>query len=301
MKNMWQRNTDSGGDVNRRKILKSAAGAGAGLAALSGVTGSAAAGDKGDCDDFDYSTPHVDTADHFDTTWYGSVYLTDGNSSTNYDIEGSGFPWGADELVVHLHGWKNNYECGIARVEDAQDAYAPLGYSPSVTGLAWDSDYSWGNAKEIAARNGPKLAYFLYVYDYYYPDTTIRLQGHSQGAQVLAETLLQLDEWGLTDVVTSAVFLAGAVVDEEVSMSGKYGPAIERTVDHAENYWDADDTVLNWAFSTYEWSWAIGNNGCNGTAPSNYTDHEVTGHVDGHYSQYWVTPDFIGTWVVPEF
>lgn len=293
---MWGSDTERVATPTRRDVLKGAGG----IAAVGATTGTASAGDKGDCDGYDPSTAHVHTADHFDTTWFGSVYRTDGNDATNYDVEGTGFPWGANELVVHLHGWQNDYGCGLARIGEAQSAYGQLGYD-GVTGLAWDSDYSWGNAKEIAEKNAPKLANFLYVHDYFYPGSEIRLQGHSLGARVLAETLLQLDEWNLTDVVTSATFLAGAVVDEEVSTSGKYGGAIERTVEHAENYWDDDDSVLNWAFGAYEWSSAIGNNGCDGTPPSNYTDHEVTGHVDGHYSEYYLNADFLGSWVVPEF
>lgn len=287
--------------ANRRQILRGLAGVGAGAALFGTATGSAAAGKEGDCHEPSEDTPHLKTADHFDTTWYGSVYLTDGNDATNYDVEGTGFPWGGDELVLHVHGWQNDYECGVANVESAQWAYDDLGYDAAVSGLAWGSDYAWWNAKEIAERTGPKLAYFLYVHDYYYPETTIRVHGHSLGARVLAETILQLNDWGLTDVLDSAVFLAGAVIDEAVSMSGKFGPAIENAVGHAENFWDADDSVLNWAFSTYEWSWAIGNNGCNGTPPANYTDHEVTGVVDAHYSEHYVNSDFLGNWVIPTF
>jgi hypothetical protein len=291
----------TGDQTRRRTVLKGLAGTGVGLAALGAGPGSAAAGGGGDCDNPDYSTPHIDTADHFDTTWYGSVYRTDGNDATNYDIEGSGFPWGADELVLHVHGWKNDYDCGVVNVEDAQAAYAGAGYDASVSGLAWDSDYSWGNGKEIAEKNGPKLAYFLYVYNYHYPDTEIRVHGHSLGARVLAETLLQLDEWGQRNVVDTAVFMAGAVIDEAIAKGNKFGAAIENAAVEAHNYWNENDSVLNWAFQTYEWSEAIGNDGCDGTPPDNWTEHEVTGHVDGHYSENYVNPDFLSTWVIPEY
>lgn len=290
-----------GQTASRREVLRGVAGATSAAVGVGASTGSVAAGKDGDCREPDYSTPHLATADHFDTNWYGSVYRTDGNTATNYDVEGTGFPWGANDLVLHVHGWQNDYQCGVVNVENTQRAYDGVAYDPAVSGLAWGSNYAWWNAKEIAEETAPKLANFLYTYNNHYPNATIRVHGHSLGAKVLAETILQLYHWGGTDVLDTAVFLAGAVVDEEVSMGGTYGTAIEQVVGHAENYWDADDSVLNWAFSTYEWSWAIGNNGCNGTPPSNYTDHEVTGFVDAHYAENYVNSEFLGNWVVPEF
>lgn len=284
--------------VQRRDVLR---GLGAGTATVLGAGAAstpATAGKSGDCEDVDFSTPHIATADHFDTTWYGSVYLTDGNSATNYDMGGSGFPWGADELVLHVHGWQNDYECGVSNVEQAQAAYAH--YGAGVSGLAWGSDYAWWNSKEIADRTGPKLANFLHTLNWHYPETTVRVQGHSQGAHVLCETIKTLDDWGVHDAVDTAIFLAGAVVDEEVSLGGTYGPALERSVGHVENYWDDDDSVLNWAFQTYEWSGAIGNNGVSGTPPANYTDHEVTGYVDSHYTESYVIPEFVNDWILPQ-
>lgn len=292
--------TNLGEGSTRREVLRGLAAGGVGLAALGGGTGTAAAGKSGDCEDVDFSTPRVETHDHFDTTWYGSVYRTDGNSRTDYDLAGDSLP-SEDELLVHLHGWQNDQSCGIDSIELAQDGYDEASHGGDVSGLAWDSDYAWWNAKEIADRTGPKLANFLTDYKAQNPETTIRLQGHSLGAKLLCETLAALDENGEHDVVTSALFFAGAVVDEELSMSGAYGPAIENTVEHAENYWDADDSVLNWAFSTYEWSWAIGNNGCNGTPPTNYTDHEVTAAVDAHWDDEYLNGPFLNEYVLPTF
>lgn len=298
---MRQSNGDMGEQsASRRDVLRGIAAGGTGLAVLGGTTGTAAAGKSGDCEDVDFSTPRVDTVDHFDTTWYGSVYRTDGNTATNYDRSGEALPTG-DELIFHVHGWRNGEACGIDSIELAEDAYGSFGYSAGVSGSVWGSDYAWWNAKEIADRTGPKLANFLTEYRDQNPGTTIRLQGHSLGAKVLCETLLALDAQGATDVVTSVLFFAGAVVDSEVAVSGEYGTAIENTVDHAENYWDGDDSVLNWAFSSYEWSWAIGNNGCNGTPPSNYTDHDVTDVVDAHWDEEYLNESFLTDYVTPTF
>jgi hypothetical protein len=280
------------GPQSRRGVLKGIAGAGAGLATLGVGSQPVAAGDKGgDCDP-DGDPARIDTSDHYDTTWYGDVYLTDGNTATNYDRAGGELPSGLSELVVHVHGWRNGESCGIASIEATGGAYEAVGYDQPVTGLTWDSSYAWWNSKEIAAGNGPKLADFLTDYKSANPETTIRVQAHSLGARVLAETLLALDDAGEDDVVTSAIFMAGAIDNESVAVDGKYGDAISNATTHTENFWMRDDSVLEWAYETYEWSSAIGNEGCDGTPPDNYTDREVTKDI-GH-SDYYDDQDVIG-------
>jgi len=276
---------------SRRSVLKTAAGVGAGLATAEAATNPAAAGKGGDCDP-DGEPPRIDTSDHFDTTWYGSVYLTDGNTTTNYDRVGGDLPGDPDELVVHLHGWRNGEDCGIDGIESTGGAYGDVGYGHPVTGLTWDSAYAWWNAKEIAARNAPKLAAFLTDFKNDNPGTKIRLQAHSLGARVLAETVLALEADEETDVVTTAVFMAGAIDDESVAVDGKYGEALAAATGHVENFWKPDDSVLNWAYGAFEGSQAIGNDGCDGASPENYTDHEVTKDI-GH-SDYYDDRDIIG-------
>jgi hypothetical protein len=280
------------GTPSRRGVLKGIAGAGTGLATLGAASNPVAAGDKGgDCDPSG-NPARVDTSDHFDTTWYGDVYRTDGNTATNYDLAGTEMPTGPAELVVHVHGWRNGESCGIAGIEATGGAYDAIGYGQPVTGLTWDSSYAWWNSKEIAEKNAPKLANFLTEYKAANPDTTIRVQAHSLGARVLAETLLELDDAGEDDVVRSAIFMAGAIDNESVAVDGTYGDAISNVTAHTENFWMPDDSVLEWAYETYEWSSAIGNEGCDGTPPANYTDREVTKDI-GH-SDYYDDTDIIG-------
>jgi len=283
---------DAAGTPSRRGVLKGLAGAGAGLVTAGGATGPVAAGDKGgDCDPAG-DPARVDTSTHFDTTWYGSVYLTDGNTPTNYDRRGGDLPSDPSELVVHVHGWRNDESCGIDSVVKTARTYETIGYDEPVTGLTWDSSYGWWNSKEIAERNAHKLANFLVRYSQANPDTSIRVQAHSLGARVLAETVLALAEAGATDVVTTAVFMGGAIDNESVARDGAYGPAIEAVTDHTENFWMRDDNVLDWAYETFEWSSAIGNEGCDGTPPDNYTDREVQKNI-GH-SDYYQDGDIIG-------
>lgn len=282
----------------RRAVLRGIGAGGACAATLTVGSGSALAGVlTGECDP-DLSTPHADTAEHFDTTWFGSVFRADDETVTSYDTGGE-FPWDPAELVVHVHGWLNDYDCGVGAVELARNAYAETSSTATVTGLAWDSEYSWWNAQEIADGNGPKLAQLLVDLAAENPGTTVRLQGHSLGARVVCEAVQSLADWGETDIVETVVLLAGAVVDGAVSLEGEYGPALEQAVGGVENFWDADDAVLNWAFGAAEFSNAIGNSGVDGTPPANYTDHEVTGEVPGHSSENYLDAAFLESSVLP--
>jgi len=277
--------------IDRRHVLKGIGGASAGLVTAGAMSSPAAAGKGGDCDP-DGDPARIDTSDHYDTTWYGSVYLTDGHAEDGYDEVGGDLPDEPDELVVHVHGWQNDEECGIARIQTASSTYDDAEYDHPVTGLTWDSSYAWWNAKEIAEKNADKLANFLTDYAEENSDTVIRVQSHSLGARVLAETLLVLDENDEDEVVSSAIFMGGAVNDESVSLDGKCGEAIENVTHHAENFWMEDDDVLEWAYETYEWSSAVGNAGCEGEQPANYTDHEITKDI-GH-SDYYKDEEILG-------
>ncbi len=287
------------GATTRRDVLRGIAGGGAGLVVAGGATGTVAAGSGDDCE-LSEDIPRIDTSNHLDTTWYGSVYHEDEYEKDAYEEVGDDLPDGPDELLVHVHGWQQGETCGAARIEATADTYEAVDYDSPVTGLTWGSDYSWWNAKEIAEKNAPKLAAFLRDIAEDNPETTIRLQAFSLGARVIAETLLDFHESDDEDdksLVTSVVFLAGAIDNESVAVDGKYGEALENAVDHVENYWMEDDTALNWGYQTLEFSAALGNDGCDGEPPESYTDHKITKDLDhgDHYEDEDIIEDVVNT------
>lgn len=241
--------------------------------------------------------PRIDTSAHFDTTWTGRVYRTAGNTATDYDLAGQPFPDDPAELLVHVHGWRNGRACGVDRIEATAATYRQAGYDHHITGLTWDAGYAWWNAKEIATRNGAKLAAFLADYAADNPATTIRLQAHSLGSRVIAEALRDLHADGATDVVTSAIFLGAAIPADSVATGGRYGPAIAATVDHAENFWMEDDDVLGRLFGLLEPDAALGTYGCRGQQPANYVDHELALDIDhgDYYRNAAVIERVLGT------
>ncbi|AGB16339.1 hypothetical protein Halru_1738 [Halovivax ruber XH-70] len=272
--------------ASRRRVLRGLATTGlAGSAILAG-SGTASAGSKGGCDDPPTAFPRVTTRGHFDTTWYGSVYLTDGNDATNYEYAGDGIPGihsaPGDELLVFVHGWNNDAEGGVCTFGDADETFSAEGYAQPFVGFSWDADFGWYNATEIAEENGPKLAAFTHAYKAANPGVTVRYVAHSLGARVALSAVEQLSEWGHHDDLASLSLLGGAADDESVSMEGTYGPDIEAAVGDVHNYWMEDDEILNWAYGTAELGDAVGNDGCDGTPPSNYTDHNVA-YVPSHF------------------
>ncbi|WP_254768748.1 alpha/beta hydrolase [Salinilacihabitans rarus] len=281
--------TDSEPTASRRRLLRGLAASGlVGGAALAGAS-TASAGKKEDCENPPTSFPRVTTRGHFDTTWYGSVYITDGNDATNYGYAGDGVPGvhvaAGDELLVFVHGWNNDTEGALCTFDEAAGTFAAEGYAEPVIGYSWDADFDWYDATEIAERNGAKLAAFTRDYKAANPGVAVRYVAHSLGARVALMALQNLAHWGRYDDVASLSLLGGAADDESVSMEGSYGGDIEAAVGHADNFWMEDDDVLNWAYGTAEWGEAVGNAGCDGTPPSNYTDHNVA-YVPSHGDYY---------------
>lgn len=291
-------NTDSD-TKTRRDVLRGIASGSAGLAVAGGATGTVAAGSGDDCELSD-DIARIDTSDHLDTTWYGSVYHDDEHETDGYEEVGDDLSDKPEELLVHVHGWRQGETCGAARIEATAETYEAVECENPVTGLTWGSDYSWWNAKEIAEKNAPKLAAFLRDVAEDNPETTIRLQAFSLGARVVAETLLELhksDDEDDNELVTSVVFLAGAIDNDSVAVDGEYGEALENAVGHVENYWMEDDTALNWGYQTLEFSAALGNDGCEGEPPASYTDHEITKDLDhgDHYEDEDIIEDVVET------
>ncbi|WP_255167442.1 DUF726 domain-containing protein [Natrononativus amylolyticus] len=281
--------TESGYSVSRRTLLRSVGAASVGVGGIALTTSGARAGKGDDCENPDHDFPRVSTRGHFDTTWYGSVTLTDGNDETNFEYAGGGIPGvhtaAEDELLVFVHGWNNNDEGALCTFGDAAPTFVAEGYDQPVVGYTWDSDFGWYNATEIAERNGAKLAHFAYAYGLENPDVSLRFVAHSLGARVVLMALRNLAHWDRLEDVDSVSILGGAADDDSVSMEGTYGSDIAAAAGRVDNFWMEDDEVLNWAYGAAEWGNAIGNAGCDGTPPWNYTDHNVA-YVPGHSDYY---------------
>ncbi len=297
--------SSTGARIDRRTFLRGSVAAGVTALGVGGVgTAAAFSGDDGDITgpaDF----PRATTRDHFDITWYDDVYLTDGHTASDYDTVGSIPGWnGADpaEVVISVHGWLTSADAAPDHFATVSHSLSRNGHDAPVVGFSYDADTgmtNWWPAVEIAKRNGTKLANFLTDYAARSPGTTFRIIGHSLGAAVTVETITSLNNWGYRDLLASGTLLGGAVDNDAVSTGGEYGDDIGSAVGQFDNFWKDGDDVLNWAYTTAEFDSAVGEEGCEGTEPWNYTDHNVN-YVPDHFSYYepgdGCMPDVVAAW-----
>jgi hypothetical protein len=303
-----------GRTVARRTFLKTATVTAVGGAGLTATTGTAAAGDlvdgEGDVAEAPDDYQRVSTRDHFDD----DANLINGESAWSYSVEGN-WPgsWGADTLTLFIHGWRNSdeddndidggYECQLALEQN--------GYGGDTAVYTWDSDkgdsldLGWADAKDIAERNGRKLANFTQWYANSY-GVDVRWIAHSLGARVALFALKSLDEdYGESNLVKSVSLLGGAVEEDDVSLDAgwwdsEYGEYIEAAAEQFDNFYDDGDEVLEYIYETREFEDAVGEKGCDGPEPSNYTDHDVGDIVPTHYDyyvrDYGCIPQVVAAW-----
>lgn len=283
-----EQTTDTPNRIGRRAFLRATAA----TAAVGGFAGSASAfeGDDGDITgaaDF----PRATTRGHFDIHWWYGDQLTDGHTEWDYstvgDIPGYGTSPVPDEVAISVHGWR-------VAPEDAPDHFATVkqslrnnGYDYPVIGFSYDSDTStdnWWPTTDIAERNGKKLANFI-TYYVSQTDARVRLIGHSMGGRVVPATIRALNGLDKQNNLVSATLLGAATDNDAVAIDGEYGDDIEAVGAQVDNYWKSGDEVLDWAYSTGEFDSAVGEEGCEGTPPANYEDHNVD-YVPDHFSYH---------------
>jgi len=246
----------------------------------------------------------VSTRGHFDVGW-GGAYRKDGIGPLEYETNGAvpGLDEGcASDLTLLIHGFKSKADNVPGKVEQLGGTLRDAGYGGEVGGYSWDGNQwllQWWEATEIANWNGPKLAAFTRAYKNACPGGRIRYVAHSLGAQVALSALESLAEQSADTQVDAVALLGAAEGAGTAALDGRYGAAIESNARRVDNFWMGDDVVLNVAYAAAEWETALGSNGVEGTAPPNYTDHEV-GNVPDHFSYYepeeGCVPDIVDTW-----
>lgn len=285
----WEGRTGSGQAprTDRRGFLRGASAAVVGAVGLTALPGSVAATDA----PADY--PRISTRDHFDD----DAELINGETAESYDREGDWSALGDDTLALFVHGWRASESDALDGAYEAQQALEENGYDGDVAAYSWDADegdsidLGWTDAKEIAERNGQKLANA--VTDWNDDEgTDVRLIAHSLGARVTVATMESLEaDFDAEDAITSATLLGGAIEEDDPSLDAgwwdeEYGDHIEFACEQFDNFYNDDDPVLEYVYETREFEDAVGEKGIDGPAPDNYTDFDVTDTVDGHGDYY---------------
>jgi len=202
----------------------------------------------------------------------------------------------ADAVVLYVHGLGADISSARNQAYTARlGLTAAIGVAseadgPPVVGYSWASNVDWEPAKQTADANAAPLADWLAAWadDDGRP---IHLFAHSLGARVTGETLRELAERGRTDVLASVSLFGGAIPNDSVAVDGRYGSAIETVDAPVFNFHSRDDRVLGWVYRASDRTPAVGHGGLapSTTAPTSYTDIDVTESVADHYS--YINPE----------
>lgn len=165
---------------------------------------------------------------------------------------------GSAEIVVMVHGMRNDNSGAIQKAAIAQERLRHLGYGHPVVGFSYDSNTAGAHlarrersalrvAQRIADMNGRHLGRFIEDFKRTSPGTGVRLMGHSLGSQVILGALEHLAGAAGRPAVQS-VHLFGASIPADIPSSERYGRILSDTVSEGiVNYYAPTDEVLGHA------------------------------------------------------
>ena len=194
---------------------------------------------------------------------------------------------GSKELVIMIHGLRNDNSGAIAKVILAKNRLSYLGYHYPVIGFSYDSNTTGAHLSKhvkralftgqvIAQKNGRNLAIFIEDFKSTSPTTKIRLMGHSLGSQVILSTVENLAKKNHAEIIESVHFF-GASITGDVPSSKKYGPSLDRIIKgKILNYFSPTDEVLNWANKEKFVKGPLGLYGAIGKTISKYHQKQVS-------------------------
>lgn len=227
--------------------------------------------------------PRISTRGYYDLT-YGKTIKK--NSYFLYPKKDFEKLVGSKELVIMIHGLRNDNSGAIAKVILAKNRLTRLGYHFPVIGFSYDSNTTGAHmlkhAKRalfagqiIAKKNGRNLAMFLEDFKSASPKTKIRLMGHSLGSQVILSAVEYLAKKNHTGIIESVYFF-GASITSDVPSSKKYRKLLDKVIrGKIVNYFSPTDAVLNWANNEKFVKGPLGLNGAVGKTISKYHQKSV--------------------------
>ena len=201
------------------------------------------------------------------------------------------------EMVIVIHGLRNDRAGAVAKATLAKQRLYKLGYRYPVIGFSYDSNTTGAHlakharhalrvGEEIAKKNGRNLGTFILNYTECNPDTKIRLMGHSLGSLVILSTIQYLYKHG-RDFIES-VHLFGASIPDD-SFTSKHGKAVNHIVrTKVMNYYAPTDEVLGMAKSQRYIAMPLGLDGSAKRTISKYQQRRVV-PINHRFASYLET------------
>ena len=191
------------------------------------------------------------------------------------------------EIVIMIHGLRNNKSGALAKYVIAEKRLKTLNYKYDVVGYSYDSNTAGVQYKStalsalkvgvtIAKKNGKNLSKFIKDLKSKNPSIKIRLMGHSLGAQVILSTIELLAKNSENTGIIESVHLFGASIPAN-SLSPKiHGNKFQKIVNKKIiNYYSPYDDVLKAAHDEKWVDSPIGYRGALGSTCKKYHQKQV--------------------------
>ena len=191
------------------------------------------------------------------------------------------------EIVIMIHGLRNNKSGALAKYVIAEKRLKTLNYKYDVVGYSYDSNTAGVQYKStalsalkvgvtIAKKNGKNLSKFIKDLKSKNPSIKIRLMGHSLGAQVILSTVESLEKNSENNGIIESVHLFGASIPAN-SLSPKiHGNKFQKIVNKKIiNHYSPYDDVLKAAHDEKWVDSPIGYRGALGPACKKYHQKQV--------------------------
>ena len=233
--------------------------------------------------------PRISTRGYYDLT-YGKTLKN--NSYFLYPKKSFDKLIGSKDLVIVIHGLRNNNVGAIAKTVLVKKRLSQLCYCYPVVGFSYDSNTTGAHllkhakralaaGQQIAIKNGRNLGMFIEYFKSVSPKTKIRLMGHSLGSQVILSTVEYLAKKDQNKGIIESAYLFGASITSDVPSSKKYAVLLEKIIKtKIVNYYSPTDEVLNWANESKFVKGPLGLNGVVGKPISKYRQKLV--HPKNH-------------------
>lgn len=195
------------------------------------------------------------------------------------------------EIAIYIHGVWTDERAADEQFNRTAMSLISNNYTIPLIGFSWDSNTpinkdGWETAKNIAQKNGPKLAQFVIDFKNKCKDTDIRFIAHSLGAEVVKSTLASLSsnqQWDeKSGLNITSVHLLGAAIDRSsVAANTTFGKAIDKLVGDFYNLRNSEDNMLEYVYRYVEKRDALGLLGISHSMPlpKNYFEREVNSEI----------------------
>jgi len=197
--------------------------------------------------------PKISTRGYYDLT--NGRKIKD-SSYTIYPQKSSRGLYDTKELVIMIHGLRNDTSDAQKKFLIAKQRLKKLGYSYPVIGFSYDSNTKGVHLKKsalkalrvgqkIAKQNGDNLSKFITDFKKKSPKTKIRLIGHSLGTEVIMSAVKKLSNNTGNHNIVESIHFFGSSISRDLISSKKYEKLLQKIVrGKVKNYFSPLDEVL---------------------------------------------------------